>query len=152
MKTLPTLFVVSMGLLAIGCNNAPIPVQHSRACNVENNGKYVEIVGFFYPPEKVFCTNSSGRMMCHIDLEELRPGTGTLRAEIEEGSGANNFEKPAQVYEAAGLHIYDNKRNRVKFSGRIFSEKASYDKIKLTGSIKTGSDGCLLRVTKIEKL
>lgn len=151
MKTLPTLFVVSMGLLAIGCNNAPIPVQHSRACNVENNGKYVEIVGFFYPPEKVFCTNSSGRMMCHIELEELRPGTGTLRAEIEEGSGANNFEKPPRDYDVYQIHINDNKRNRVRLSNRILTSKESFDRVKVTGRIKTGSDGCLMRVTKIEK-
>lgn len=143
MRKLAILNLLILLLFAFGCNKVAVPVEISKACVDENDRKYVEVSGFFYPPEKVMCSNvrNRGVMRCEIQLRETPPGVTYLLVEIEEGRGSNNFEKPEKFYSPDFLRISDNKGGRVKFS----------DKVWLTGQMHTGASPCYMTVTKIAR-
>jgi hypothetical protein len=66
-----------------------------------------------------------------------------MKADIEQGSGANTVEKLEGSYKKEDLKIHDNLGGAVKIG----------DKVKLSGEMNVMPDGsfCFLKVTKIEK-
>jgi hypothetical protein len=140
MKTPSVLILTLLLSLSFACGKA-VPTEISKACAAENNGRYIEVMGFFYPPDEVLCTNFSGRMRCRLELRETPPGVTYLPVEIIEGRGPNSIEKPGDNYVKDHLNINDSAGRAVKFS----------DKVKLIGTMNRSWEICHMKVDRIER-
>jgi hypothetical protein len=131
------------------CNQTGTPVEYARACDTENEKKYIEVSGYLDDKGGVFCSNTGGGpVRCGFKLLESPGAEKGFSADIEQGSWANNVEKLQSGYKKEDIKIHDN-------SGNIIN---TADKVKLVGKMNVAKnasnpeyDVCYLTVTKIEK-
>jgi hypothetical protein len=124
------------------------PVEYAKACDVENEKKYIEVSGYLNDKGGVFCSNTGGGpVRCGFKVFES-PGEKGFSADIEQGSGANTVEKLQSGYKKEDIKIRDNSGNVIDIDG----------KVKLVGKMNVAKnasnpeyDVCYLTVTKIEK-
>ncbi|MBC7901017.1 MAG: hypothetical protein H7070_13305 [Saprospiraceae bacterium] len=135
--------LIFTGILA-GCNSKGEPVEFTKACDQANEKKVIELTGFIRDKGGVFCSNiGGGRLECGFTLTtQLGEETG-VKAEIEQGTGANTVEKLPSGFKKEDIRIHDNNGDIIALS----------DKVKLTGKMSIGpnSTPCFMQVTKIEK-
>ena len=143
MKPITLLVLITLGILA-GCNTKGEPVEFSKACDVANEKKVVEISGFLVDKGGVFCSNiGGGRLECGFTLTEKLGDDKGFKAEIAQGSSANSVEELPRGFKKEDIKIRDN-------GGNIISPS---DKVKLTGKMSVGPGGvpCFMQVDKIER-
>lgn len=144
------LFLVLTGLCfwSFGCSYTAVPVEYANVCDKNNDGKYVEVVGFFKNTGSAMCSKSGNEpMRCPIQLIDKPDQPKPVSAYIDLGSGANYVGKD----DAKGLIIRDDKNEVVENS----------QKVKVTASLMVYSTPskptdnfapCSLTVKKIEKV
>ncbi|MFT3743622.1 MAG: hypothetical protein QM785_04930 [Pyrinomonadaceae bacterium] len=131
------------------CNVVGEPVEYSKACDLANNGKTIEVSGIL--EEKggsIFCSNTSGRMECGYSLLAKAGEKQGISVDLEVGGGANTADKPASGFKREDLRIRDNAGQPVKLG----------DNVKLTGKVTSVKDTtdpsggvCYVKVYKIER-
>ncbi len=136
-------FALLFGLLGVmGCNTTGTPVDFAHACDKPNDGKFVEVPGYFKNTGSAMCSKSNGPMRCPIDFFASQDYSGkSIRAHIEKGDGKSEINaadgKPLEIHDATGAAV-DNSQ-----------------KVKLTARVKrldaVGNDWCYIDVKKIEK-
>jgi len=144
MKQVFILAVVFVCSIFTGCSKTAVPVDISKACAVENDGKYFVTSGFLDDKGSIFCSNiGGGRLDCSLDVIASPGGTRVFGAEIEQGSGSSEIEEMPSGYKKEDIKIRDNSGNLIKLS----------DKVNLTGklSVAPGGSVCFMEVDKIEK-
>lgn len=135
--------------LFTACNQTGVPVEYARACDTENDKKYIEVSGYLDDKGGVFCSNTGGGpVRCGFKLLESPGAEKGFSADIEQGTWANNVEKLQSGYKKEDVKIHDNSGNIINMA----------DKVKLVGKMNTAKDPtsptggpCYLTVTKIEK-
>lgn len=140
--------MVALAAFAVGCNQTGTPVEYSKACDLENEKKYIEVSGYLSDKGGIFCSNTGGGpMRCGLKLLETPTSEKGFTADLEQGNWANNIEQVPKNYKSENIKIRDNN-----------SEYISMDqKVKLVGRMNVAkspdgkADVCYLTVTKIEK-
>lgn len=139
--------ILILGFICIfvaACNKTGEPVEFSKACSIENEKKYVEVSGFLDDKGGVFCSNiGGGNVKCGFSLRENPGSENAIKADIEQGTWANNVEKLERGYKKEDIKIHDNSGNVIDLA----------DKVKLTGEMTVTPDlkVCFIKVTKIER-
>ncbi len=147
MKNYLILAILFLCCAAAGCTaEKGVPVEHGKACDLENDGKTVEILGFLNDKGGLYCSNTGGGpVRCGFKLLANAGDDKGISADVETGSGANEVEKPQSGYKKEDIKIRDNSGNLITYA----------DKVKVTGKIRStkdaGSNVCYLTVSKIEK-
>jgi len=148
MRLIIGLVFTAVGLMA-GCSVTGEPIEFSKACAIENDGKNFEVKGVIAQQGRsVFCSNTGGRMECGFDLLESAASSNKLRIDIEQGSGSNTVNKLESGYKKEDIKIRDNS------GAEVALEK---DTVKLTGKISVapaapgGQGVCFMQVRKIER-
>ncbi|MBL8123805.1 MAG: hypothetical protein KIT61_02685 [Pyrinomonadaceae bacterium] len=148
MKLIIGLVLAAAGL-TMSCSVTGEPIEFSKACAIENDGKNFEVKGVIAQQGRsVFCSNTGGRMECGFDLLESTASSNKLRIDIEQGSGSNTVSKLESGYEKEDIKIRDNS------GAEVALEK---DIVKLTGKISVapaapgGQGVCFMQVRKIER-
>ncbi len=131
---------VSLGML--GCNSTGTPVDFANMCAKPNDGKNVEVSGYFKNTGSAMCSKSGNEpMRCPIDFVGEPGGTNTVRAQIDKGTGKSEIE----AADGKGLQIHDE-------TGGVIENS---QKVKIVARVKrldaVGKDGCYVNVKKIEK-
>jgi hypothetical protein len=116
-----------------------VPVEFSKACNVENNNKTVEVSGYIGRGNGVSCGEMGGYSQCLYRLNGKPTDKDGIKVGIVQGDSANQAES---------LPIADKD---IKLHGADGSILNIADKVKLTGEMSASSDYCSMKVTKIEK-
>jgi hypothetical protein len=137
------LVLIALSLFA-GCAVKGDPIELSKACVVENDGKNFQISGVLSTRSSTFCSNRGGRMECGFDLLESAGSDKKLSADVEVGSGANTMDEVPKSYKKEDLKIRDNAGNLVALGT---------DQVKLTGRLSVSPDAkaCFMQVYKIER-
>lgn len=144
------MFKASLLIFAVvvlcSCGEVPTGelVDISKSCAIENDGKYAQVSGFLSNDGSIFCSNiGGGRLDCGMDVAETAGGPKILKADIEQGSGANQIEKLESGYKKEDIKVHDNSGGIVDLSS----------KINLSGKLSIAPDGavCFMTVDKIEK-
>lgn len=65
-----TVSILALAAFAAGCSVTGEPIEFSKACALENDGKTFEVSGVLAQRGSVFCSNTGGRMECGFDLLE----------------------------------------------------------------------------------
>jgi len=149
MKSYLIFAVIAFCLALTACNQTGTPVEYARACDAENNEKYIEVSGFLDDKGGVFCSNiGGGPVRCGFKVRESPSAEKGFSADIEQGTWANNVEKLQSGYKKEDIKIHDNNGNIINLA----------EKVKLVGKLKSVKDAtdpsggvCYLTVTKIEK-
>jgi hypothetical protein len=130
--------------LFAGCAVKGDPIEFSKACAVENDGKNFQITGVLSPRSSTFCSNRGGRMECPFDLLEAAGSEKKIGADIEVGSGANTVDEIPKGYKKEDLKIRDNGGNLIGLGS---------DQVRLTGKLSVSPDAkaCFMQVYKIER-
>jgi hypothetical protein len=167
MKNLLILFFVCVCVFLSGCSSAPVPIEFSKVCELENSGKYFETTGYLDNTGDLNCSGKQGgNMTCNlmfkkdanagIDINkvisyELNP-TEVFRAYVLLGDSANGLKKKE----------YKNfKKEDMEFIANDNSILTIKDKVKITGKAYVSNDptikppgnplSCSINVDKIEK-
>lgn len=148
MKNFLFLAILGLGLFVTGCNYTGVPVEYADTCNKANDGKYIEVVGFFKNTGSAMCSKSGNEpMRCPVYFVDKPDQPQPVRAAIDLGSGANYIENDKDK----GLLIRDDKGEVIENS----------QKVKITASLmvftsppdpKANYAPCSLTVKKIEKV
>src|SRR5687768_7977738 len=141
--------VFSLLLFVSGCGEVTgEPIEMSKLCVQENDGKYFQVSGVLTPRSSVYCSNRGGRMECGMDLLEAAGSQTKISADIEVGSGANTMDEVPKGFKKEDLKVRDKAGNPITLG---------QDTAKFTGKMliapgATGNPGvCLMQVHKIEK-
>lgn len=140
-------YSIVTGLFVCGvfaaCDQSAMPVEFSKACDVENEKKVVEVNGFLSAAGSVSCSNRSGRMECGFTFTETPGAKESISVYIEQGTRANNVETPKRGYKRKDSQVRDDNGNIVNLA----------QKAKLTGKSNVAPDlsTCFIDVTKIEQ-
>jgi hypothetical protein len=131
-------------LLIAGCAVKGDPIELSKACVIENDGKNFQIGGVLAARSSTFCSNRGGRMECGFDLLESAGSEKKISADIEVGSGANTMDEGPKSYKKEDLKVRDNAGNPIALGT---------DPVKLTGKLSVSPDAkaCFMQVYKIER-
>jgi hypothetical protein len=120
-----------------------IPVEHSQACNLENNDKVLEVSGYLADEGSVYCSSTSGRFECGFQLiNDLQSKKG-FSVNIKVGSSSNSVENLESGYSRKDIKIHDDNGNLISLD----------KKVTVTGKIRTVNDPdivCYLKVNRIE--
>ncbi|HEV8592782.1 MAG TPA: hypothetical protein VGQ55_11825 [Pyrinomonadaceae bacterium] len=142
-------FIYMFAALLAGCAVKGEPIEFSKACAIENDGKTFEVKGVLSDRGSVFCSNiGGGRLECGFDLLESAGSTNKMGAEIEEGSGSNTVTKLESGYKKSDIKVRDNSGSQIALGT---------DVVKATGKVSVapaapGGEGvCFMQVAKIEK-
>lgn len=140
--------LLALAAFTASCSVTGEPIEFSKACALENDGKTFEVRGVLAQRGSVFCSNTGGRMECGFDLLETAGSSNKLRVDIEQGSGANSVDKLSSGYRKEDIKIRDNS------GGEITLDR---DVVKLTGKVSVapaapgGQGVCFMQVRKIER-
>jgi len=140
--------VFTVLLFVAGCAVNGEPVEFPKACDLANDGKYLQVSGVLSPRSSMLCSNRGGRMECPFELLESAGSANKMSADIEVGSGANTMDEVTKSYKKEELKVRDNAGNLLGLGA---------DTAKFTGKmlIAPGAGGnpgvCLMQVYKIEK-
>lgn len=134
---------IALSLFA-GCVVLVDPIDLSKACVVENDGRNFKISGILSAGSSTFCSNRGGRMECGFDLVESAGSPNKISADIEVGSGANTMDEVPRSYKKEDLKIRDEAGTPVALGT---------DQVKLTGRLSVSPDAkaCFMQVYKIER-
>jgi hypothetical protein len=138
------IFVVLYTSVAfLGCNPSGTPVDFANMCGKANDGKNVEVSGYFNNTGSAMCSKSGNEpMRCPIDFVGAPGDANPIRAHIDKGSGKSEIE----AVENKGLQIHDQ-------TGGIIENG---QKVKIVARVKrldaAGKDSCYVNVKKIEKM
>jgi hypothetical protein len=134
---------VALIFLLANCSKTATPIEFSKACAQENEKKYLEISGYLDDKGGVFCSNIGGRMDCGFTFLEKPGDAKGIKADIEQGSGANTVDKLERGYKKEDIKIRDNAGNVINMA----------DKVKIMGEMNVTPDGslCFVEVDKITK-
>jgi hypothetical protein len=137
-------FFFTAAIFVAGCAVKGVPIEITKACVVDNDGKNFEVKGVLSQRGSVFCSNTGGRMECGFDLFEKQGSENKLRVDIEQGTGANTVDKLGSGYKKEDIKIRDNLGNQVSLDA---------DAVKLTGKLSVSPDAkaCFMKVYKIER-
>ena len=137
-------FLFAAAMFITGCAVKGDPIEITKACVVDNDGKNFEVKGVLSQRGSVFCSNTGGRMECGFNLLEKQGSENKLRVDIEQGSGANTVDKLESGYKKEDIKFRDNSGNQIALDT---------DPVKLTGKISVSPDAqaCFMQVYKIEK-
>jgi hypothetical protein len=144
MKNYLILAIIVICGAAGGCSTSGTPIEYSKACTPENDGKYFEVSGFLNDTGNVFCSNiGGGSVKCGFSFKENPKDTKDMGADIPTGKVANSVEELKSSYKREDIKIRDNNSAIINLA----------DKVKLTGKLSAvpGSDRCFITVDKIEK-
>lgn len=137
--------IIFVCCLMAGCaNKTGVPVEFSKACSPEYDGKYIEVGGFLDDKGSVFCSNiGGGGVKCGFKFKEDQASAKDMSADIPVGSGANSVDQPPKGYKREDIKIRDDQGSVINIA----------EKVKLTGKLTVvpNSDRCFMTVTKIEK-
>lgn len=144
------IFVCVIAIAAMGCaTKTGTPVEYSKACEAENEKKYIEVSGFLSDKGSVFCSNTGGGpVRCGFKLLENPTAEKGFSADIVQGGGANEVEKLERGYKREDIKVRDDQGaiigpdQKVKLVGRM-------NVVKNPGNPE--HDVCFLTVTKIDK-
>ncbi len=119
---------LALFLLSACASTPPIEMNINDICRLENNGKKITTVGYITSPNWIFCSNTSGRMECGMNLTATPNGEKIATADIKEGSGKNAVRnpkkyKPLQFKDAHGQTFGDD--THVKLTGKLTSTEDS---------------------------
>lgn len=137
--------LLTFAALAIaGCAVKGDPIELSKACAPDNDGKNFQISGTLFARSSVYCSNRGGRMECGLDLLESAGSEKRVGADIEVGSGANTIDEIKSSYKQEDLKVRDDAGNPVAIGK---------DPVKVTGRLSVSPDAkaCFMQVYKIEK-
>jgi hypothetical protein len=121
-----------------------VPAEFSKACNAENDKKIIEISGYLSDDDGVECSEiGGGGEDCRYKLKENPTDKKGIKADIKQGSSANQVEKLPLGYERKDIKIHASDGNIINLA----------DKVKLTGEMSSapGEGNCVMKATKIEK-
>ena len=140
------LFVIFLAAILSACGaKGPLEASILDVCSPDNQNKDVSTSGYLDDgKEGLLCSNPGAeRMSCGYSVLTNPRGPKVSSAFIDQGSGANQGEKPAAGYKKEDLKIHDNKGSLVSLS----------DRVKLTGKMTVLAErrGCIMIVDKIEK-
>ena len=134
-----------------GCASKAVPVEFSKACDVENDRKNIELIGFFDAKGDIVCSNiGGGAVTCNYDFKDAIASDKTITSYIEKGRSANQVETQEKLFKRENVKIHDNSGNIIGLD----------EKVKITGLLRSMKDtdikgnphvSCLLTVSKIEK-
>jgi hypothetical protein len=140
--------VFTVLLFVAGCGVNGEPVEFSKACDLANDGKYLQVTGVLSPRSSVYCSNRGGRMECGMDLLEAAGSQNKMSADIEVGSGANTMDEIPKGFKKEDLKVRDNAGNPLGLG----SDTAKFTGKMLIAPGAAGNPGvCLMQVYKIEK-
>jgi len=141
--------LLALAAFTASCSVTGEPIEFSKACAIENDGKNFEVQGVIAQQGRsVFCSNTGGRMECGFDLLETAGSSNKLRVDIEQGSGANSVDKLSSGYKKEDIKIRDDSGSEITLER---------DVVKLTGKISVapaapgGQGVCFMQVRKIER-
>ena len=136
-------FTFAVAALIAGCAVKGDPIEFSKACAVENDGKNFQISGVLSPRSTMLCSDRGGRMECPFDLLEAAGSEKKIGADIEVGTGANTMDEVAKNYKKEELKVRDNAGNSLTLGS---------DQLKVTGKLSVSPDAkaCFMQVYKIE--
>jgi hypothetical protein len=147
MKNYLLLVIVGLCVFSGGCNYTGVPVEYANMCDIANNGKNIEVVGFLDNNGSAMCSNSAGGgpIACGIKFKGSLDSEKWVFANITKGTWASETEN----VEREGLKIRDNnsefitggQKVRVTASVMVFTPPPTDAK----------TPGCSLSVKKIEK-
>ena len=148
MKKLISLSILSVILIAAGCNVEGEPVDYAKACDRGNNKKTVETKGFLDIPGMMSCSNTSGRMECGFKLRKAIGDEEGFSADVAIGSGANTMDKVERGFAKSDVKV------RADDGTEIDLTKA----VTVTGEITSVDDPtdpsggvCYMKVYKLEQ-
>jgi hypothetical protein len=139
------ILILTLAIAALtGCAVKGDPIELSKACAVENDGKNFQVTGTLSARTSVYCSNRAKRMECGFDVLEAAGGEKKMGADIEVGSGANTMDEVPKSYKKEELKVRDNASNPVAIGT---------DQVKMTGRLSVSPDAkaCFMQVYKIEK-
>ena len=139
-------FAVSAFVSACGVNGEP--VEFSKACDLANDGKYLQVSGVLTPRGSIFCSNRGGRMECPFDLFEAAGSQNKMTADIEVGSGANTMDEVPKGFKREDLKVRDNAGNPMALGGDVAKFTG---KMMIAPAAPGGQGVCLMQVYKIER-
>jgi hypothetical protein len=149
MKECLAFVVIISCIFVAGCNKTGTPSEFGAACDVGNDGKYLEVVGYIVDQGNVFCSNAGGDpVTCGFKFVQKLGDDQGFSADIVMGSSADEVEKLPSSYKPEDIKIRDHTGALIKLT----------DKVKLTGKLSTVKDPsnsannvCFLTVAKLEK-
>ncbi len=166
MKNLLFVTIIGVIILISGCNSTPIPVEFSKACELQNDGKYLEVKGYLDNIGDLNCSGKQGGdMRCplnfkkdedtYIDINKKikneEDPSATFLISVLLGDSANSLKKKEYAH---------FKKEDMEFIGADNSIITLKNKVKITGKARvmnsTNIDkkpyiSCLMYVDKIEK-
>ncbi len=166
MKNLLFVIIIGVIILIPGCNSTPVPVEFSKACELQNDGKYLEVTGYLDNIGDLYCSGKQGgNMTCPLSFKK------DLNIEIDINKSITNELNPAEIFSTNVLlgdsanslkkKEYKNfKKEDMEFIGNDNSIISIKDKVKITGKVRVMSDtnidkkpyiSCIVYVDKIEK-
>lgn len=127
-----------------GCAVKGEPIEFSKACAVENDGRTFQISGLLKAGTSVFCSNRAGRMECGLDLVESAGSEKRIGADIAVGSGPNTMDEVAKNYKREDVKVREN-------AGNVLA--LGTDQVRVTGRLSVSPDAkaCFMQVYQIDK-
>ncbi len=161
------LFVASVVLLSFGCSSTPVPVEFAKACELQNDGKYLEVTGYLDNVGDLGCSGKQGgNMTCslffkkdaNIDIDtnkiisyDLNPSE-VFPTYVLLSDSANSLKKKEYAHFS---------KEQMEFITNDNSTITLKDKVKITGKARVWNDptikdaakslSCSITVDKIEK-
>ena len=130
-------------LALAACSQQPAePVAFAEVCAAGTDKKTVVTEGYLRPGVTIMCSNTGGGpVTCGLSLFDPQGGESKMSAYVEEGTGANEVEKPASGYKKGDLKLRADDGSLV----------GPQDRLRVTGRVTNGNNVCFLNVSKIEK-
>ncbi len=137
------LLALTMFVLSCAEQKTGVPVEFSKACGAENNGKLVQVTGYLADQGSIFCRNSTGTMKCGLKLLENPGAEKPINVDVEQGTSANQIEEIKRGYKAEDVRIRDTGGNVINLAERL----------KVTGEmlVSVENNVCNMAISKIEK-
>jgi hypothetical protein len=143
-----TVLLFSFFLVACGQSGPPargVPAAFEAACIKANEGKRLMLEGYVDFPQKGFGDSDTIIMM------RVRPSLAswenTVGASAKLGNGANNVEKPPEVYKNRDLKLHLADGNVVGYSNKVKVSGTMY----YTSALGPGAYTCGLSNTLFER-
>lgn len=134
-------------LILAGCAGEAAEVPYASACNIENDGKNIAVVGYFQTRLSMYCSNTGGDYRCPLGFVSA-PGDETdFTADLLEGDGRNQMSPIPDSYTDADIILNTDDGGTLGVGQRArISGKMSI----VEPSAEAGSGVCFMTVDKIE--
>jgi hypothetical protein len=162
------LFVIIIGVIMFisGCNSTPIPVEFSKVCELQNDGKYFEVTGYLDNVGDLNCSGKQGSdMTCSLEFKKDENVVIDIEKQIKyDTNKAELFTTYVFLRDSANSlkkkEYAHFKKEDMEFIGNDNSIITIKDKVKITGKARVMSStnidkkpyiNCSINVDKIEK-